>query len=57
MVKLKLFIWEIIAGSFIPRVGILNGRAARALGDPLFACVFVFFVGLVLASAITAFTV
>ena len=46
MVNLKLFIWALIAGSFIPLVGILNGRAGRVLGDPLFACVLVFFVGL-----------
>ena len=56
MVNLKLFIWALIAGSFIPLVGILNGRAGRVLGDPLFACVLVFFVGLVLALAVTAFT-
>ena len=47
---------SLIAGSFIPLVGILNGRAGRVLGDPLFACVLVFFVGLVLAIAITALT-
>ena len=34
----------------------MNGRAGRVLGDPLFACVLVFFVGLVLAIAITALT-
>ena len=56
MVNLKLFIWALVAGSFIPLVGILNGRAGRVLGDPLFACVLVFFVGLVLALAVTAFT-
>ena len=56
MVDLKLFIWALFAGSFIPLVGILNGRAGRILGDPLFLCVLVFFVGLVLAIAITALT-
>ena len=35
---------------------VLNGRAGKVLGDPLFACVLVFFVGLVLALAVTAFT-
>ena len=53
MVELKLFIWALIAGSFVPRVGILNGRAGWVLGNPLFACVLVFFVGLVLALAVT----
>ena len=56
MVNLKLFVWALVAGSFIPLVGILNGRAGRVLGDPLFACVLVFIVGLVLAIAVTAFT-
>ena len=56
MVNLKLFVWALVAGSFIPLVGILNGRAGRALGDPLFACVLVFIVGLVLTIAVTAFT-
>ena len=42
MVNLKLFIWALSAGSFIPLVGILNGRAGRVLGDLLFACVLVF---------------
>ena len=56
MANLKLFVWALVAGSFIPLVGILNGRAGRVLGDPLFACVLVFIVGLVLAIAVTAFT-
>jgi len=55
MVNLKLFVWALVAGSFIPLVGILNGRAGRVLGDPLFACILVFIVGLVLAIAVTAF--
>jgi hypothetical protein len=29
MVDLKLFIWALIAGSLIPLVGILNGRAGK----------------------------
>ena len=37
MVKLKLFVWTLIAGYLITLVGILNGRADRVLGDPLFA--------------------
>ena len=53
MLNLKFFIWALIAGSFIPLVGVLNGRAGKALGDPLFACILVFGVGMVLAIVIT----
>ena len=53
MLNLKFFIWALVAGSFIPLVGILNGRAGKALGDPLFACILVFGVGMVLAIVIT----
>ena len=49
MVNVKYMIWALLAGSFIPVVGILNGRASRVLGDPFHACLLVFLITLVLA--------
>lgn len=49
MMNIKLLVWALLAGSFIPVVGIVNGRAGRVLGDPLQACLLVFVVTLLLA--------
>ena len=56
MINLKFFIWALIAGAFIPLVGILNGRAGKALGDPLYACILVFGVGMILAIGVAFMT-
>ena len=53
MANFKFFVWALIAGSFIPLVGILNGRAGKVLGEPLYACILVFGVGMILAVAVT----
>jgi transporter family-2 protein len=52
MINIKYLVWALLAGSFIPLVGILNGRAGRALGDSLQASVVLFTVTLVLAVAV-----
>ena len=52
MINIKYLVWALLAGSFIPLVGILNGRAGRVLGDPLQAGVVLFTVTLVLAVAV-----
>ena len=49
MVNIKYLIWTLRAGSFIPVVGILNGRVARVLGEPLHASVLLFGVAILLA--------
>ena len=49
MINIKYLIWALLAGSFIPVVGILNGRVARALGEPLHAGVLLFGVAIILA--------
>ena len=52
MINIKYLVWALLAGSFIPLVGILNGRAGRVLGDSLQASVVLFTVTLVLAVAV-----
>ena len=52
MINIKYLIWALLAGSFIPFVGILNGRVARALGEPLHASVLLFGVAILLAIAV-----
>ena len=37
-------------------MGILNGRAGRVFSEPILACLLIFFMGLVLAIAITPST-
>ena len=43
MLGIKYFIWALVAGAFIPLIGILNARVGRALGEPIYATVIVFF--------------
>ena len=52
MINIKYLVWALLAGSFIPLVGILNGRAGRVLGDSLQASVVLFVVTLLLAVAV-----
>jgi len=52
MINIKYLVWALLAGSFIPLVGILNGRAGRVLDDLLQASVVLFTVTLVLAVAV-----
>ena len=52
MINIKYLVWALLAGSFIPLVGILNGRAGRVLGDSLQASVVLFVVTLFLAVAV-----
>ena len=49
MFGIKYFIWALLAGAFIPLIGILNARVGRALGEPIYATVIVFFVAILLA--------
>ena len=49
MLGIKYFIWALLAGAFIPLIGILNARVGRALGEPIYATVIVFFVAILLA--------
>ena len=49
MVGIKYFIWALVAGAFIPLIGILNARVGRALGEPIYATVIVFFVAILIA--------
>ena len=44
MFSIKYFIWALLAGAFIPLIGILNARVGIALGEPIYATVIVFFV-------------
>ena len=37
MLGIKYFIWALLAGAFIPLIGILNARVGRALGEPIYA--------------------
>ena len=54
MINIKYLIWALLAGSFIPVVGILNGRVGRALGEPLHASVLLFGVAILLALTVAA---
>jgi len=49
MLGIKYFIWALLAGAFIPLIGILNARVGRALGEPIYATVIVFFVAILIA--------
>ncbi len=49
MLGIKYFIWALVAGAFIPLIGILNARVGRALGEPIYATVVVFFVAILIA--------
>jgi transporter family-2 protein len=49
MVNIKYIIWALLAGAFIPLIGILNGRVGRALGEPFYATVMLFGVAIILA--------
>ena len=49
MFGVKYFIWALLAGAFIPLIGILNARVGRALGEPIYATVIVFFVAILIA--------
>ena len=49
MLSVKYFIWALLAGAFIPLIGILNARVGRALGEPIYATVIVFFVAILIA--------
>ena len=49
MFGVKYFIWALLAGAFIPLIGILNARVGRALGEPIYATVIVFFVAIMIA--------
>ena len=54
MINIKYLIWALLAGSFIPVVGILNGRVGRALGEPLHANILLFAVAILLAVMVAA---
>ena len=49
MFGIKYFVWASLAGAFIPLIGILNARVGRALGEPIYATVIVFFVAILIA--------
>ena len=49
MFVIKYFIWALLAGAFIPLIGILNARVGRSLGEPIYATVIVFFVAILIA--------
>ena len=49
MFGIKYFIWALLAGAFIPLIGILNARVGKALGEPIYATVIVFFVAILIA--------
>ena len=53
MVNIKYIIWALIAGAFIPLIGILNGRVGRALGEPFYATVMLFGVAIILALVVS----
>ncbi|MDB0014309.1 DMT family transporter, partial [Alphaproteobacteria bacterium] len=54
VINIKYLIWALLAGSFIPVVGILNGRVGRALGEPLHASILLFAVAILLAVTVAA---
>ena len=53
MVNIKYIIWALLAGAFIPLIGILNGRVGRALGEPFYASVMLFGVAIILAFVVS----
>ena len=53
MVNIKYLIWALLAGAFIPLIGILNGRVGRALGEPFYASVMLFGVAILLAFVVS----
>ena len=53
MVNIKYIIWALLAGAFIPLIGILNGRVGRALGEPFYETVMLFGVAIILALVVS----
>ena len=53
MINMKYLIWALLAGAFIPLVGVLNGRVGRALGEPFYAAVMLFGVAIILALTVS----
>jgi transporter family-2 protein len=53
MVNIKYLIWALLAGAFIPLIGILNGRVGRALGEPFYASVMLFGVAIIFALVVS----
>jgi transporter family-2 protein len=53
MVNIKYLVWALLAGAFIPLIGILNGRVGRALGEPFYASVMLFGVAIILAFVVS----
>ncbi len=53
MVNIKYLVWALLAGAFIPLIGILNGRVGRALGEPFYASVMLFGVAIILALVVS----
>jgi len=53
MVNIKYLIWALLAGAFIPLIGILNGRVGRVLGEPFYASVMLFGVAIILALVVS----
>ena len=53
MVNIKYIIWALLAGAFIPLIGILNARVGRALGEPFYATVMLFGVAIILALVVS----
>ena len=49
MFNIKYLIWALLAGAFIPLIGILNARVGRALGEPIYATIIVFLVAILIA--------
>ena len=53
MVNIKYLVWALLAGAFIPLIGILNGRVGRVLGEPFYASVMLFGVAIILALVVS----
>jgi len=53
MVNIKYLVLALLAGAFIPLIGILNGRVGRALGEPFYASVMLFGVAIILALVVS----
>jgi transporter family-2 protein len=53
MVNIKYLVWALLAGAFIPLIGILNGRVGRALGEPFYSSVMLFGVAIILALVVS----
>jgi len=53
MVNIKYLVWALLAGAFIPLIGILNRRVGWALGEPFYASVMLFGVAIILALVVS----